>query len=162
MAWYLADELAKRKLAYLHLSEPDWAGALALSDAFRHTLRALPRQDHRRRRLHHRKAETLLKAKLIDAVAFGRPFIGNPDLVSACAKTGRWWSSTGHGVCRGRGRLYRLSGIQAGLSVLGLIWGAASFWFLLHGLHLLSQRLGTAAVKTPAASCAQLPLQGVF
>ena len=28
-AWYLADRLAKRKLAYLHLSEPDWAGAPA-------------------------------------------------------------------------------------------------------------------------------------
>lgn len=83
MAWYLADELAKRKLAYLHLSEPDWAGAPALSDAFRHTLRArYPGKIIAAGGYTTEKAETLLKAKLIDAVAFGRPFIGNPDLVS--------------------------------------------------------------------------------
>lgn len=83
MAWHLADELAKRKLAYLHLSEPDWAGAPALSDAFRHTLRArYPGKIIAAGGYTTEKAETLLKAKLIDAVAFGRPFIGNPDLVS--------------------------------------------------------------------------------
>ena len=83
MAWYLVDELAKRNLAYLHLSEPDWAGAPALTDDFRRTLRArYPGKIIAAGAYTTEKAETLLKARLIDAVAFGRPFIGNPDLVS--------------------------------------------------------------------------------
>ncbi|MDZ3991795.1 N-ethylmaleimide reductase [Pseudomonas sp. Teo4] len=32
---YLIGELAKRNLAYMHLSEPDWAGGKPLRDEFR-------------------------------------------------------------------------------------------------------------------------------
>jgi N-ethylmaleimide reductase len=82
MAFYLAEQLNERGLAYLHLSEPDWAGGPALSDAFRAGLR---------QRFHGpiigaggytaEKAERLIQADLIDAAAFGRPYIANPDLV---------------------------------------------------------------------------------
>jgi len=81
MGLYLAREFNKRSLAYLHLSEPDWAGGPAHSIEFRQALRAAfagviigaggYTLD---------KANTLLAQGLIDAVAFGRPYIANPDL----------------------------------------------------------------------------------
>lgn len=82
MAFYLAEQLNERGIAFLHLSEPDWAGGPALSDAFRAELR---------KRFNGpiigagsytaEKAERLISAGLIDAAAFGRPYIANPDLV---------------------------------------------------------------------------------
>lgn len=83
MALYLAEQLSCRGMAYLHLSEPDWAGGPALTDDFRQQLRrhytgpliAAGGYDTA-------KAERLLAAGLIDAVAFGRAFIANPDLVT--------------------------------------------------------------------------------
>ncbi|CAA9379653.1 MAG: N-ethylmaleimide reductase [uncultured Nocardioides sp.] len=78
---YVARELAGRGLAFLHLSEPDWAGGPQLDDAFRRDLRGAYRGpivgagnydvD---------KAQRLLDAGMIDAAAFGRAFIANPDL----------------------------------------------------------------------------------
>ena len=81
MGLYLAAEFDKRGLAYLHLSEPDWAGGPALEDTFRKELRAAfdgPIIGAGAYDL--AKAERLLDADLIDAVAFGRAFIANPDL----------------------------------------------------------------------------------
>ena len=81
MGLHLAAEFSARNLAFLHLSEPDWAGGPALDDDFRRDLRAAfagvivgagnytPE-----------KAERLIAADLIDAAAFGRAFIANPDL----------------------------------------------------------------------------------
>ena len=82
-ALYLIEELGKRGIAYLHMSEPDWAGGKPYTDAFREKVRA---------RFHGpiigagaytpEKAETLIEKGLIDAVAFGRDYIANPDLVA--------------------------------------------------------------------------------
>lgn len=81
MAIYLADELAKRKLAYLHISEPDWAGGPAYQDSFRQTLRAhYPGCIIGAGGYTADKAEALLEKGYIDAAAFGRSFIANPDL----------------------------------------------------------------------------------
>ncbi|MFT4189294.1 MAG: N-ethylmaleimide reductase [Aeromicrobium sp.] len=78
---HLAGELARRDLAYLHLSEPDWAGGPALDDDFRARLRAaFPGPIIGAGAYTAEKAERLLGAGLIDAVAFGRAFIANPDL----------------------------------------------------------------------------------
>jgi len=86
-ALYLIEELAKRGIAYLHMSEPDWAGGAPYTDAFREKVRA---------RFHGpivgagaytpEKAEDLLSKGLIDAVAFGRDYIANPDLVERLAR----------------------------------------------------------------------------
>ena len=38
-ALYLISELAKRGIAYLHMSEPDWAGGKPYSEAFRQKVR---------------------------------------------------------------------------------------------------------------------------
>ncbi len=82
MALYLVGEIAKRKIAYLHLSEPDWAGAPAYTDDFRRTLRKLyPGVIVGAGAYTTEKAERLIGAGLIDAAAFGRPYIANPDLV---------------------------------------------------------------------------------
>jgi N-ethylmaleimide reductase len=79
---YLIGELAKRNLAYLHLSEPDWAGGKPLRDEFREAIRAAyPGVIVAAGAYTAEKAEDLLGRGLIDAVAFGRAFIANPDLV---------------------------------------------------------------------------------
>ncbi|CNH57308.1 alkene reductase [Yersinia pekkanenii] len=82
-ALYLIDELNQRNIAYLHISEPDWAGGKPYSDAFRDAVRArfngvivgagAYTAD---------KAESLIEKGFIDAVAFGRSYIANPDLVT--------------------------------------------------------------------------------
>lgn len=70
-ALYLIEELAKRGIAYLHMSEPDWAGGQPYTEAFRQKVRE---------RFHGviigagaytpEKAEDLISKGLIDAVAF--------------------------------------------------------------------------------------------
>ena len=81
MGLYLAAEFAKRNIAFLHLSEPDWAGGPELTDAYREKLRAaFPGVIIGAGAYSPEKAERLLAAGLIDAAAFGRDFIANPDL----------------------------------------------------------------------------------
>lgn len=83
MAFYLAEQLDRRRLAYLHINEPDWAGGdIKLTDEFRRAMRS---------RFHGglifcgrytaERADRLIRDKIADAVAFGRPYIANPDLV---------------------------------------------------------------------------------
>lgn len=82
MALYLAEAFSQRGIAYLHIAEPDWAGGQPLSDTFRRQLREAYRgalvlcggYDAER-------AEATLAAGLADAIAFGRPYLANPDLV---------------------------------------------------------------------------------
>ncbi|MEX3773069.1 alkene reductase [Pseudomonas sp. MYb118] len=81
-ALYLIKELAKRNLAYLHISEPDWAGGKSYSDAFRVAIRqAFPGVIIAAGAYTPEKAQDLISRGLIDAVAFGRSYIANPDLV---------------------------------------------------------------------------------
>lgn len=78
---YLISQLAKRNLADVHISEPDWTGGVPLSEDFRRELRRVftgviigsgsYTQD---------KAEEMLAKGYVDAVAFGRTFLANPDL----------------------------------------------------------------------------------
>lgn len=81
-ALYLAKAFSQRGIAYLHIAEPDWAGGEELTDAFRAQLRAAfagalifcgryMAED----------AEAMIEQGIADAIAFGRPFIANPDLV---------------------------------------------------------------------------------
>jgi len=78
---YVAGELAKRNLAFLHLSEPDWAGGPELTDDYRRALRAAhPGPIGGAGSYDVAKAERLLSEGFIDAAAFGRSFIANPDL----------------------------------------------------------------------------------
>lgn len=77
----LVAEIEKRGLSFIHISEPDWIGGAPLDDDFRKALRKTfsgaiigagaytPE-----------KAEQLIGAGLIDAAAFGRAFLANPDL----------------------------------------------------------------------------------
>jgi N-ethylmaleimide reductase len=67
-------------IAYIHLAEADWDDAPSVSDEFRHDLRKnfsgaiIVAGNYTAK-----KAEKLLAANLVDLVAFGRPFIANPD-----------------------------------------------------------------------------------
>lgn len=83
MAFYLAGQLAERGIAYLHINEPNWAGSdITLSDEFRRGLRErfssslifCGYYDADR-------AERIIEAGTADAVAIGRSYIANPDLV---------------------------------------------------------------------------------
>ncbi|PIJ51666.1 N-ethylmaleimide reductase [Erwinia sp. OLTSP20] len=82
-AIYYLKELAKRKLAYLHISEPDWAGGKPYSTEFRQAIReSYPGIIVAAGGYSAEKAEQLIEQGLIDAVAFGRSYIANPDLVA--------------------------------------------------------------------------------
>ena len=76
-----AQRLSALGLAYLHLSEADWDDAPQVPLAFRKELRAafagriMVAGGYDRAR-----ADALLETGLADLVAFGRPFIANPDL----------------------------------------------------------------------------------
>ncbi|MFI8416431.1 alkene reductase [Serratia sp. NPDC078593] len=82
-ALYLVEELNKRNIAFLHISEPDWAGGKPYSDAFRDAVRArfsgviIGAGAYTAE-----KAETLINKGFIDAAAFGRDYIANPDLLA--------------------------------------------------------------------------------
>jgi N-ethylmaleimide reductase len=81
-ALYLAREFARRGIAYLHIAEPDWAGGPKLTDAFRDALRrAFGGTLIFCGGYTAERAEALIAEGVADAVAFGRPFIANPDLV---------------------------------------------------------------------------------
>ncbi|MBF4434122.1 alkene reductase [Vibrio anguillarum] len=77
-----AEQLQKLGIAYLHLSEADWDDAPQIPEDFRQHLRELftntiivaGRYDVER-------ANQILENGYADLVAFGRPFIANPDLV---------------------------------------------------------------------------------
>ncbi|MBL8297801.1 MAG: alkene reductase [Rhodanobacteraceae bacterium] len=78
---HAARKLDALDIAYIHLAEADWDDAPQVPDSFRHALRTA----FRGRlivagRYDQVRAEAILKAGLADLVAFGRPFIANPDL----------------------------------------------------------------------------------
>ncbi len=105
MGLYLASEFAKRGLGYVHLSEPDWAGGPALNTEFRQALRhAFPGVIIAAGNYTVEKAQPLLEQGLIDAVAFGRPFIANPDLPERL--------QGGHALNEGRMALYYGGGAE--------------------------------------------------
>ncbi|MDW5442905.1 alkene reductase [Polaromonas sp. SM01] len=78
---HLAKKLDDVGLAYIHLSEADWDDAPQIPEAFRRALRdtyqgrvmVAGKYDAER-------AERILREGSADLVAFGRPFIANPDL----------------------------------------------------------------------------------
>lgn len=82
MAFYLAGELERRGLAYLHFNEPGFAGSdITYPEGFREQMR----QRFSGRLIYcggydAERAQARLDDNTADAVAFGRPFIANPDL----------------------------------------------------------------------------------
>jgi N-ethylmaleimide reductase len=86
MAIYLAKAFSERGIAYVHISEPDWAGGPLLTDAFRQQLRAaFTGSIICCGNYSGAEAEELIASRLADAVAFGRLYIANPDLVARFA-----------------------------------------------------------------------------
>ncbi|ATJ82522.1 alkene reductase [Halomonas beimenensis] len=94
MACYMAEQLSRRGIAYLHLNEPDWAGGeIHFSDAFRRSMRerfagTLVFCGH----YDADRAERLIEGGIADAVAMGRPYIANPDLVERI-RIGAVWNA---------------------------------------------------------------------
>lgn len=90
-ALYLVEQLGRRRLAYLHVSEPDWAGGPELRPEFRLGLRArFPGVIVGAGNYQVAEAVERIQAGLIDAVAFGRPFIANPDLPKRIRQEAAW------------------------------------------------------------------------
>ena len=86
IALYLAKEFTARGIAYLHIAEPDWAGGAELTSSFRQQLRdAFPGPIICCGGYSAAEADALIVSGLADAVAFGRPYIANPDLVERFA-----------------------------------------------------------------------------
>lgn len=74
-------ELDRIGLAYIHLSEADWEDAPAVSESFRQDLRAAYSGTIIvAGKYTHDKGRAIVASGLADLVAFGRPFIANPDL----------------------------------------------------------------------------------
>ena len=79
---HLARHLTRIGLAYLHVAEPDWAGGESLTDAFRDALRAAySGKIIASGQYTAESAEARISSGQADAVAFGRLFLANPDLV---------------------------------------------------------------------------------
>ena len=76
-----AKELNRIGLVYIHLSEADWDDAPQVPDQFRHDLRAVySGKIIVAGKYTKDRAATILGEGLADLIAFGRPFIANPDL----------------------------------------------------------------------------------
>ncbi len=76
-----AQALERIGLAYIHLSEADWDDAPAVPQQFRHDLRAVySGAIIVAGKYTQERGEKIIAAGLADLVAFGRPFIANPDL----------------------------------------------------------------------------------
>ncbi|MFD4371586.1 alkene reductase [Streptomyces sp. NPDC058486] len=79
---YLAPELARRRPAYVHLSDLRLGGVPNIPETFLKTFRAA--YDGTillAGGLDRTRAEELIASDLVDLAVFGRPFISNPDLV---------------------------------------------------------------------------------
>ena len=78
-----AKELQARDIAYLHLSEADWDDAPEIPDSFRVDLRKVfSNSIIVAGRYTKERADEMLSEGFADLIAFGRPFVGNPDLVA--------------------------------------------------------------------------------
>jgi len=78
---HAARALSALGLAYLHLSEADWDDAPQVPDSFRQELRAaFAGRVIVAGGYDLAKAQAIVATGLADAVAFGRPFVANPDL----------------------------------------------------------------------------------
>jgi len=78
---HAAADLQRIGIGYIHLSEADWDDAPVVPDAFRHELRrAYAGRLIVAGRYDQSRAEAIVGSGLADLVAFGRPFIANPDL----------------------------------------------------------------------------------
>lgn len=78
---WLIEQINQRGLMYLHLSEPDWAGGESYTDEFRQQIRAAFENVIVAAGAYTaEKAVKNIEAGYIDAVAFGRDYIANPDL----------------------------------------------------------------------------------
>ena len=76
-----AKELERIGLVYIHLSEADWDDAPQVPEQFRHDLRhAYSGRIVVAGKYTKQRGEKFLNNGLVDIVAFGRPFIANPDL----------------------------------------------------------------------------------
>lgn len=76
-----AQELDRIGLTYIHLSEADWDDAPQVPEQFRHDLRSVySGKIIVAGKYTPERATAILDAGLADIVAFGRPFIANPDL----------------------------------------------------------------------------------
>ncbi|MDF7676440.1 N-ethylmaleimide reductase [Neisseriaceae bacterium ESL0693] len=85
-ALWLVKQINQHQPAYLHLSEPDWTGGTPLSDTMhQHIREAFSRSIIVAGGYTVEKAEKAIKQHWADAVAFGRAFIGNPDVVERIA-----------------------------------------------------------------------------
>ena len=80
--FYLADELAKRKVAYVHLNDNWAAGRSVIDNAFLAKFRErFPGTIILAGAMTFERAEQLVDAGIINLPAFGQPYIANPDLV---------------------------------------------------------------------------------
>ncbi len=78
---YAAKQLDELGIEYLHLAEADWDDAPVVPEIFRQTLRSLFNQSIIvAGGYSQQSAEHILQQDYADLVAFGRPFIANPDL----------------------------------------------------------------------------------
>jgi N-ethylmaleimide reductase len=83
---HLARQLDEIGLAHIHLAEADWDDARHVPETFRRELRrAYQGRVIVAGRYDARRADAILQAGLADLVAFGRPFIANPDLPARLA-----------------------------------------------------------------------------
>ncbi len=89
MTFYLIEQLNKRSPAYLHIAEPSWVGGEPFTDDFRAKIRkAFKGKIILAGGYSPELGEYVLQAGYADAIAYGRSFIANPDLVARIRQNG--------------------------------------------------------------------------
>lgn len=89
MTFYLITQLNKRKPAYLHIAEPSWVGGKPFSNSFRASIRkAFYGPIILAGGYTPELGEQVLQNGYADAIAYGRSFIANPDLVARIKQNG--------------------------------------------------------------------------
>jgi N-ethylmaleimide reductase len=100
--------LQARGIGYLHLAEADWDDAPQFTEEFRKAIRArFKRPIIVAGNYDKARADWVLSSGYADLVAFGRPFVANPDFPRRRFPTGQLRRQ--HAVRRRRARLHRLS-----------------------------------------------------
>ena len=101
---YVAEQLSGKGLAYLHIVEGDTSGLAVPPFDYKNLKRQFGGLVIANNGFDKKRANEAIADGRADLIAFGKPFIANPDLVIRCSSTRRWRPSIGKRCMEARSR----------------------------------------------------------